>query len=153
MPTESSLRPSEMSIHRASSAPIAWVFELKQLQRIGGIALTINSEGRDPRFEAIPPTLLRHLCRRSQADTTVDRGETNAPLTSFAGSGRPPLFWIHAHPPIIRSSDHGRDAILVDVARQTKWKARAIAMRDEAFLFLIVWQSGRRAISKQALTR
>ena len=36
--------------------------------------------------------LLQHACRRSQADTTVDRGEANAPLTPFAGFGSPPLF-------------------------------------------------------------
>ena len=53
---------------------------------------------------------------------TVDRGETNAPLTSFAGSGLPPLFWIQAQPLNIMLSDHGRGAILVDVARQTSGK-------------------------------
>ena len=38
MSAESLLRPSEMSIHRALSAPVAWVFELRRLQRIGGTA-------------------------------------------------------------------------------------------------------------------
>lgn len=51
---------------------------------------------------------------------TVDRGETNTPLSSFAGSGLPPLFWIYAQPLNVRSSDHGRGAILVDVAKQSE---------------------------------
>jgi len=91
-------------------------------------------------------TLLRRACRRSQADTTVDRGETNAPLTPFAGSSLFPLFWIHVQPPqyqVIRSRPR------CDPCRRgqaDKWKARAIAMRDEAFLFLVVWQPGRRAM-------
>ena len=38
MSAESSLLPSEISIHRASSAPVAWVFELRRLQRISSTA-------------------------------------------------------------------------------------------------------------------
>ena len=38
IPAESWLRPLELSIHRALSAAVAWIFELRRLQRIGGTA-------------------------------------------------------------------------------------------------------------------
>ena len=117
MPAESSLRPLEVSAHHASLAAAARSFELRRVQRIGGPARRHRKARSTSRGHVTRTTLLRHPCRRSQADMTVDRRETNTPLSSFAGSGLPPLFWIYAQPLNVRSSDHGRGAILVDVAR------------------------------------
>ncbi len=84
------------------------------------VAPSRDIERRDPRLEAMSPE--RYYCGILVGSMTVDRGETNTPLSSFAGSGLPPLIWIYAQPLNIRSSDHGRGAILIDVARQTSRK-------------------------------
>jgi hypothetical protein len=65
-------------------------------------------------------TLLRHPCWRSQADTTVDRGEVNAPLTPFAGSGSRPLFGFMLSPSM---SGH---LITAEVRSLSKWPGRPV---------------------------
>ena len=119
MPAESSLRPSEVSTHRASSAAAAWSFELRRVQRIGGSARRHRKARSTSQGHVTRTTLLRHPCRRSQADTTVDRGEANAPLTPFAGFGSPPLFGFMLSPSIL-SAERLRQKVRGEVKERMK---------------------------------
>ena len=68
----------------------------------GSVALPLSDQQQKAtiasRGHVLRTTRLWHPCRHSQADTTVDRGEANAPSTQLAKFGLPPLFGFKPSP-------------------------------------------------------
>lgn len=124
MPAEPSLRPSEMPIGQAASAAVAWIFELRRRQRIGGTASPRSTakgqihvlKPRHPN-DAIAASLSAqpgiYNCRSRRGQRSFD---------SIRWLWLTAAVWILAQPLNVRFPDHGRGAILVDAPRKASKK-------------------------------